>query len=312
VTKSRFPKLFAYAISSLAFAALTAAPDFKLEQAAVSADTKQRTSFARIVKLASASVVNVYTSKSVQDAYGSDLQDPVFRYFFGVPGIGQGSERDYQIRSLGSGVLVSADGYILTNEHVIESANSVKIALNDGREFSAKIVGADPKTDLAVLHIEGSGLPVIAITDSDKLEIGDAVLAIGNPFGLGESVSVGHVSAIDRGEIGLLDYEDFIQTDASINPGNSGGALIDAEGRLVGLNTAVLSHMGGNQGVGFAVPINLARTITEKIIRDGRVIRVELGVAIQPVTPDLTDGLERRGRPLVVADPGHVRLLDLI
>ncbi len=185
---------------------------------------------------------------------------------------------------MGSGVIVTKDGYLLTNNHVVDNADEVKVALGDGREFSAKVVGKDPKSDIAVLKIDAKDLPALELADSDKLEVGDVVLAVGNPFGVGQTVTSGIISATGRGSLGL-DYEDMIQTDAAINPGNSGGALVDAEGRLIGINTAILSRSGGNQGIGFAVPVNLARSVMEGLVKDGRVVRGFMGVNIQDLTP---------------------------
>ena len=188
---------------------------------------------------------------------------------------------------IGSGVVVTKDGYILTNNHVVDGAEEVKVALQDGREFTAKVIGRDPKTDIAVIKIDAKDLPAVPMADSDKVEVGDVVLAIGNPFGIGQTVTTGIVSATGRaGGIGL-DYEDFIQTDAAINPGNSGGALVDSEGRLIGINTAILSRSGGNQGIGFAIPVNLARDVMDSLVKEGRVTRGYLGVMIQDVSPGL-------------------------
>ncbi len=187
---------------------------------------------------------------------------------------------------LGSGVIVSADGYILTNNHVVGNASDIQVALNDGRQFTAKLVGADPQTDVAVVKINADNLPALTLTDSEKVEIGDVVLAIGNPFGIGQTVTKGIVSAKDRSTSGNGD-EDFIQTDAAINPGNSGGALVDTDGRLVGINSAILTHSGGNQGIGFAVPSNLCRWVMDSLVKNGRVERGLLGVMIQNLTPDL-------------------------
>ena len=210
-------------------------------------------------------------------------------------------------------MIVSKDGYILTNNHVVEQADTINVTLNDGREFTAKVVGRDPKTDVAVVKIEAKDkdLPYITIADSDKIEVGDICLAVGNPFGIGQTVTMGIVSAVGRGNLGMgTDYEDFIQTDAAINPGNSGGALVDAEGRLIGINTAILSRSGGNQGIGFAVPINMARNVMENLIEHGRVVRGFMGVSIQDVTPAAGAGVqiagaERRvGRRRHAAQPG--------
>ncbi len=190
-------------------------------------------------------------------------------------------------QGVGSGVIVTQDGYILTNNHVVDHADKVKVSLPDGREFTAKVVGRDPKSDVAVIKIAATGLPVIELADSDKVEVGDVALAVGNPFGVGETVTAGIISATGRANLGLNDYEDFLQTDAAINPGNSGGALVDIDGRLIGINTAILSHSGGSQGVGLAIPSNLARTIMESLVKYGKVTRGYLGVMIQSVTPDL-------------------------
>jgi serine protease Do len=188
---------------------------------------------------------------------------------------------------LGSGVIVTADGYILTNNHVVDGAKEVKVTLPDGREFTARVIGRDPKSDIAVVKIDATGLPVVPMADSEKVQVGDVVLAIGNPFGVGQTVTQGIVSATDRGNMGIEDYEDFIQTDAAINPGNSGGPLVDVDGRLIGINTAILSRSGGSQGVGFAIPANLARDVMENLIQYGHVTRGYLGVTIQNVTPAL-------------------------
>lgn len=265
------------------------------------------TSFAPVVKKVTPSVVKVFVSSTPKQVSqrGAFPDHPFFRRFFGddfdLPNSGRNFRMPKQ-QGLGSGVIVSEDGYILTNNHVVENADEVKIALTDGRELTAKVVGKDPKTDIAVLKIDASNLPVITIANSDKIEVGDLVLAIGNPFGVGQTVTMGMVSATGRGVLGL-DYEDFIQTDAAINPGNSGGALVDAEGRLIGINTAILSRTGGNQGIGFAVPVNLARTVMESLVKDGRVVRGFLGVSIQDLTPRLAEQFDLdRHDGVVVAD----------
>jgi serine protease Do len=188
---------------------------------------------------------------------------------------------------VGSGVIVTKDGYILTNNHVVDGATVVKVTLTDGREFTAKVIGRDPKTDVAVVKIDADNLPVVPMADSGNVKVGDVVLAVGNPFGVGQTVTQGIISAKDRGDMGIEDYEDFIQTDAAINPGNSGGALVDIDGRLVGINTAILSHSGGSQGVGFAIPSDLAHNVMESLIENGHVTRGYLGVMIQNLTPEL-------------------------
>ena len=233
--------------------------------------------FAPVVTKVAPSVVSINTSKTVRIPRG-------LRDFFGMPGPGAGRERE---RGLGSGVIVSEDGYILTNRHVIDAADEIVVHLADQKEYKAKKIGADPGTDVAVLKIDAKGLPVLPFADSDKARVGDVVLAVGNPFGLTQTVTMGIVSGLGRGGMGIVDYENFIQTDASINPGNSGGALVDMSGRLLGINTAIFSRTGGNQGIGFAVPSNLAQEVLKSIRETGRVIRGYLGTVIQPVTPEL-------------------------
>jgi len=270
-------------------------PKLNVQENPINREARLTTSFAPIIKKVAPSVVNIYSTKIVKEGprMAPFLEDPFFRRFFGDDS--DDNRRDSRPRtreeqSLGSGVILSEDGYILTNNHVVDGADEIKVVLADDRkEFEAKVVGTDPQTDVAVVKVEGKGLPAITVADSDKLEVGDVVLAIGNPFGVGQTVTMGIASATGRG-VGILGregYEDFIQTDASINPGNSGGALVDADGRLVGINTAILSRSGGNQGVGFAVPVNLARYVMERIIKDGKVVRAYLGVWMQPITPDL-------------------------
>lgn len=240
-----------------------------------------RNSFARAVRRVMPAVVNISSSKMVRNPE----VDPFFRQFFGED-YGRRIPRERREQSLGSGVIVSPEGYILTNNHVVDGANEVKVVLSDKREFSARVIGTDPKTDVAVLKIEASGLQPIVIGDSGKLEIGDYALAVGNPFGVGQTVTMGIVSATRRTNLGIEEYEDFIQTDAPINPGNSGGALVNERGELVGINTAIISHgSGGSQGIGFAIPVNLARTVMDQIIKEGKVTRSYLGILPQDVTP---------------------------
>jgi Do/DeqQ family serine protease len=253
------------------------------------------------VKKVSPSVVNIYTSKTLRI-------DPALREYlremYGFDRVP--SERRQQ--SLGSGVIVSQDGYILTNNHVVEGADEVKVALADETTiYEAKVIGTDPQTDVAVVKVPAENLPAIIFADSGKIEVGDVTMAIGDPFGVGQTVTKGIVSAKDRGGIGLTNYEDFIQTDASINPGNSGGALVDAEGRLLGINTAILSRTGGNQGIGFAVPVNLARYVMERIVVDGKVTHGYLGVKIQPITPEAAKQSnlpQRKGALIAEVSPG--------
>ncbi|HEX3800930.1 MAG TPA: DegQ family serine endoprotease [Verrucomicrobiae bacterium] len=259
------------------------------------------TSFAPMVKQVAQSVVKVTVSAKSRGMDGQDSSpmnnDDLLRRFFGDqfanPRGQQHSRNNNTSRTpheygLGSGVIVNKDGYILTNNHVVDGADVIKVTLNDGREFTAKVIGRDPKTDIAVVKIDAKNLPFITIADSDKIDVGDLCLAIGNPYGIGQTVTMGIISAKGRGNVDVgTDYEDFIQTDAAINPGNSGGALVDADGRLVGINTAILSRSGGYQGIGFAVPINMAKNVMESLIAHGKVIRGFLGVSIQDVTPEL-------------------------
>jgi len=245
-------------------------------------------SFAPIAKKVAPSVVNIYSTMTIKERPDTFMDEPFLRRFFGDE-FGQAEPRERKAQGLGSGVIVSQDGYILTANHVIEAADKVKVSLSSGdKEFVAKVIGADPPTDIAVLKLEGkTGLPAATLADSDKLEVGDMVLAVGNPFGVGQTLTLGIVSALSRGGFGINGYEDFIQTDAAINPGNSGGALVDVEGRLVGINTAILSRSGGFQGVGFAVPINMARYVMDRLIASGKVSRGYLGINIQPLTSEL-------------------------
>jgi serine protease Do len=266
-----------------------------------------RNSFAPVVKKVGPGVVKVFTSAKMHNtAYsGPPGMEDLLRRFFGDEFDGR-PRRNFNVprqQGIGSGVIATKDGYILTNNHVVDGADEVKVALQDGREFTAKVIGRDPKSDIAVIKIDGKDLPVVPMADSDKVEVGDVVLAVGNPFGIGQTVTTGIVSATGRaGAIGL-DYEDFIQTDAAINPGNSGGALIDAEGRLIGINTAILSRSGGNQGIGFAIPSNLARNVMEDLVKDGRVTRGYLGVMIQDVTPALAKEFKlKEGSGALVGD----------
>ncbi|HEU0006056.1 MAG TPA: DegQ family serine endoprotease [Terriglobia bacterium] len=248
--------------------------------------------FAPVVKSAVPAVVNISSSRIDRSPdRGSSspfFSDPFFRDFFGDQfGHFFDIPRERRAQSLGSGVIISPEGYVLTNDHVVNGATDIKIYLSDKREFKARIVGRDPKTDLAVLKLEQKNLPVLTFGDSSKVEVGDFALAIGNPFGIGQTVTMGIVGATGRGGFGIEDYEDFIQTDAAINPGNSGGALINVRGELIGINTAIITRSGGNQGIGFAVPINMARSVMEQILKKGKVIRGWLGITIQDVTPTL-------------------------
>lgn len=241
-------------------------------------------SYHQAVQVAVPSVVNIFTSKEVRAQRNPMLDDPVFRRFFGEP-----ESEPQRASSLGSGVVVGSDGYLLTNNHVIEAADGIEVALHDGRQARAKVVGVDPESDLAVLKVGLQGLPVVTFASNDKLKVGDVVLAIGNPFGVGQTVTMGIVSALGRTHLGINTFEDFIQTDAAINPGNSGGALVDASGRLVGINTAIYSRTGGSMGIGFAIPVSLARQVMEQIIQTGSVTRGWIGVGVQDLNPELAE-----------------------
>jgi serine protease Do len=251
--------------------------------------------FSSVVEPLLPAVVNISTSKVVKSQRSENpfSNDPFFRQFFGNPfgDEDQQQPREQREHSLGSGVIVNPDGYILTNNHVVDDASDVQVTLSDKRTLKAKVIGTDPRTDIAVLKIPASNLATVTLGDSAKAKVGDIVLAIGDPFGIGETVTMGIVSATGRRDLrleGPEGYEDFIQTDASINPGNSGGALVNTRGELIGINTAIISNGGGgNQGIGFAVPVNMARTVMEQILKTGKVTRGFLGVSIQEVTPDL-------------------------
>ena len=241
-------------------------------------------SYADAVERAAPAVVNIYTRKIITEANHPFANDPIFRYFFGD---NARRPRQRTESSLGSGVIVSPQGYILTNNHVIAAADEIQVALKNGQTADAKLVGADPETDLAVLKIELEDLPAITLGNTETLRVGDVVLAIGNPFGVGQTVTSGIISATGRNMLGINTFENFIQTDAAINPGNSGGALITAHGELIGINTAIFSKSGGSQGIGFAIPMSLAKDVMTQIIEHGEVTRGWLGVVIQDVTEEL-------------------------
>jgi serine protease Do len=266
--------------------------NIQMDESAVNRDALPRGSYANIIKKVSPAVVKIETTTKIEGASMQQMpgfDDPFWRRFFGdqFGGNLHGQMAPQIQHGIGSGVIVTKDGYIMTNNHVVDGAKEVKVTLQDGRELTAKVIGRDPKSDIAVVKIDAKDLPTVSLADSDKVEVGDVVLAIGNPFGVGQTVTSGIVSAKNRGNMGIEDYEDFIQTDAAINPGNSGGALIDIDGRLVGINTAILSRSGGSQGVGFAIPSDLARNVMESLVKNGKVTRGYLGVVIQTITPDL-------------------------
>jgi serine protease Do len=261
--------------------------------ASTGSDQVPFTTFAPIVKHAMPAVVNISSSKMVKTSGQQTpglFDDPFFRQFFGGRMPRQEQPRSERAQSLGSGVIVSPDGYILTNNHVVEGATDVKVSFSDKREFPAKIIGTDKYTDVAVIKIDQKSLPTLPLATTSA-QVGDVTLAIGNPFGLGQTVTMGIVSATGRTGLGIERYEDFIQTDTAINPGNSGGALINTRGELVGINTAILAgNGGGNQGVGFAIPVNLARNIMDQLLKNGKVTRGYIGVTLQAVDPDLARG----------------------
>jgi serine protease Do len=324
-SRARFPQAsMLIAVGALALSVVAWAADEKKSEVIVKLDdkpllrseTNEAVSFSPVIKRVAPAVVSVTVTERARNQAAPELppffNDPRFRQFFGLPfgpdeegTPGQRTPRQMPRRPMlqgqGSGVIVSADGFILTNNHVVDGADVIKISLNDGRELTAKMVGTDPKSDLAVIKVDARELPAITFSNSDHLEIGDRVLAIGNPFGLGQTVTSGMVSALGRAMNMGLDYEDFIQTDAAINPGNSGGALIDAKGRLVGINTAIYSRSGGFQGIGFAIPANLARSVMQQLVKNGRVVRGYLGVSMQPITVELAEqfGMKSRDGVLV-------------
>ncbi|MFC2588734.1 trypsin-like peptidase domain-containing protein [uncultured Ottowia sp.] len=238
-------------------------------------------SLAAAVRRAAPAVVSINTSRITRHPFADD---PWFRLFFGQ----QGSQSQ---SGLGSGVIMSADGYVLTNNHVVQEADHIEAVLADGRRANARVIGADPESDLAVLKIDLPDLPVMTPSDSDRIEVGDRVLAIGNPFGVGQTVTSGIVSALGRDQLGINTFENFIQTDAAINPGNSGGALTDEQGRLLGINTAIYSRSGGSLGIGFAIPVNVARQALQDIVQNGRVVRGWIGVESTALTPELAENL---------------------
>src|SRR6185295_4540442 len=254
-----------------------------------SSGAELRLSYAPIVQRAQPAVVNVYAAKTVQNR-NPLLDDPIFRRFFGVPG----QQPEQMQRSLGSGVMVDASGLVVTNNHVIEGADQVKISLADKREFEAEIVLKDSRTDLAVLKVKDGKekFPTLDFANSDELLVGDVVMAIGNPFGVGQTVTHGIISALARTQVGITDYQFFIQTDAAINPGNSGGALVDMTGKLAGINTAIFSRSGGSQGIGFAIPANMVRVVVASAKSGGKAVkRPYLGAKLQAVTPEIAETL---------------------
>ncbi len=247
-------------------------------------------SFSEAAKRAMPTVVNIYTSKEMKSQRAPFMDDPVFRYFFG----GEGEGQPQKSNNLGSGVIVSDQGYILTNAHVVEAADEIEVALADNRRATAKVIGTDPETDLAVIKIDLPKLPAITFGQSDQAQVGDLVLAIGNPFGVGQTVTMGIISALARSHLGINTFENFIQTDAAINPGNSGGALVDINGNMIGINSAIYSRTpgGASLGIGFAIPVSTAKLVLDQLVQTGSVTRGWIGVAVQDLTPELAESLK--------------------
>jgi serine protease Do len=283
---------------SLGLLLMSVSPDFrvcsfayaepKISQQSMDILSKTGQAIAEIVDEVKPAIVNISSTKTIKTQKRSEplFQDPFFRRFFGDE-FPFGSPKERKTINLGSGVIVDPNGYILTSSHVIQGADEIKVTLMDKREFKGEIVGIDPMTDIAVIKINADHLSTIKWGDSDKLRVGETVLAIGSPYGLTGTVTMGIVSAVGRADVGIADYEDFIQTDAAINPGNSGGALVNVRGELIGINTAIFSTSGGYQGIGFAVPSNMAKAVMDSLIKKGKVIRGWLGVTVQPLTPEL-------------------------
>lgn len=266
---------------------------------------KQLPTLAPMLKQVNPAVVNIATYSNHQAAQNPLLNDPFFRRFFNIPDQPQQQQPQRRQQSAGSGVIVDAKkGIVMTNYHVIKGADEVQVALEDGRNFEAKVKGSDPDLDIAILEIEADNLVDVKLSNSDELEVGDFVVAIGNPFGLGQTVTTGIVSALGRTGLGIEGYENFIQTDASINPGNSGGALVNLRGELIGINTAIIAPAGGNVGIGFAIPINMAESSLKQILKHGEVKRGQIGVSIQDITPDLRKafGLENGQQGVLITD----------
>ncbi len=275
-------------------------------------------SYAAAVRRAAPSVVNVFATKITREKRHPLFDDPMFKRFFGDQAEKPRIRRE---NSLGSGVIVDQNGYVLTNNHVIDTASEIQIVLDDGRSLPARVVGTDPETDIAVLQVAGDRLPVASLETTEQMQVGDVVMAIGNPFGVGQTVTLGIVSATGRNQLGITDFENFIQTDAAINPGNSGGALINALGEVVGINTAIFSESGGSHGIGFAIPIQLASQVMQQIVEHGHVIRGWLGITGQDLTPILAESMGIEYRPGVLvsglleggpADKAGLRPGDLI
>jgi serine protease Do len=264
------------------------------QSAAISKDsidllTRTGKAMAEVTSAVKPAIVNISTTRTVKISGGTNpfLDDPFFKRFFGDNFGGKKHPKEQKSSGLGSGVIVSSDGYIITNYHVVKDADEIKVLMSDKKEYDGKVIGSDPKTELSMVKIEATGLPTVSWGNSDLLQVGEVVLAVGNPYGLNQTVTMGIVSALGRANVGIADYEDFIQTDAAINPGNSGGALVNVKGELVGINTAIYSTSGGYQGIGFAIPSNMVKSVMNSLIKTGKVVRGWLGVSIQKITPDL-------------------------
>ncbi len=255
-------------------------------------------SYAAAVQLAAPSVVNVFATRLKRERSGSIFKDPIFQRFFGEQFTKPQLKRE---NSLGSGVIVSNEGFILTNNHVISGADEIQIVLKDGRQLNAKIIGTDPESDLAVLKADGENLPIASFGDSQRIQVGDIVMAIGNPFGVGQTVTMGIVSATGRNQLGITNFENFIQTDAAINPGNSGGALINTKGEVIGISTAIFSDSGGSHGIGFAIPMELAQVVMREIVQYRRVIRGWIGISAQNMTEELAQSLNTKNEGLLIS-----------
>ena len=269
-------------------------PSTHAQSAAISKDsidllTRTGKAMAEVTSAVKPAIVNISTTRTVKISGGTNpfLDDPFFKRFFGDNFGGKKHPKEQKSSGLGSGVIVSSDGYIITNYHVVKDADEIKVLMSDKKEYDGKVIGSDPKTELSMVKIEATGLPTVSWGNSDLLQVGEVVLAVGNPYGLNQTVTMGIVSALGRANVGIADYEDFIQTDAAINPGNSGGALVNVKGELVGINTAIYSTSGGYQGIGFAIPSNMVKSVMNSLIKTGKVVRGWLGVSIQKITPDL-------------------------
>ncbi len=275
----------------------------KISKEAIDVLSKTDEAMEEVAAAVKPAVVNVSTTRTIKTPGITNpfFNDPFFRQFFGNAFGNADRTRERKQASLGSGVIINSEGYILTNNHVVKDADEIKIKLSDGREFKGKVIGTDQKTDIAVIKINADHLPVLKMGDSDRLKVGQRVFAIGNPFGLNQTVTSGIVSATGRDNMGITDYEDFIQTDAPINPGNSGGALVNIRGELIGINTAIVSTSGGYQGIGFAIPSDMVKTVMESLIKNGKVVRGWLGVSAQPLTPEMAKqfGIKEQGGALV-------------